>query len=112
VKIKAEQLETLIEKAEKEILDNLRKKAEGRFNDSIVSASKLEGVKKAIANGKIARAEFCSIDSAGEKCAEVVEKQVSAFVRGVRVDRNERASGKCVVCGKKASVVVYIAKAY
>ena len=57
------------------------------------------------------RCGFCSIGEDGEKCAEVVEKNAGAVVRGSNF-KTEKASGKCVVCNKKANNVVYIARDY
>ena len=48
----------------------------------------------------------------GEKCAEIVEKELSAFVRGTLHSKKEKPAGKCPFCGKTAKEVVYIAKSY
>jgi len=55
---------------------------------------------------------FCSSDADGEGCAEYVEKELQARVMGTRGDLDEKASGKCLICGKKASVVTYAGKSY
>jgi len=100
-------------KKEGEALDErLKKKADDNFKKSIVDCANFNEVKKAVESKKIARCNFCSIDKDGEKCAEKVEKELTAFVRGVRYDKIEKASGKCIVCGKSAKHVVYIAKSY
>ncbi len=90
----------------------LKRKADKEFKNSIINCKSLEEVKKTLSQKKIARCNFCFIDKRGEKCAEIVEKNFLAFVRGIRHDIKEKPTGKCVVCNKKANVVVYIAKSY
>jgi len=89
---------------------NLLERAQKNFKSCIVKAGTKEELRKTIESRKIAITNFCSIDKAGEKCAEVIEKEIQAMVRGKRVDKIERAEGSCVICGKKASEVVYIAR--
>lgn len=100
-------------KREGRLYDNrLRKKADAWFKRSIVDCKDKEAIKKALDEKKIARCDFCSISMEGVKCAEVIEKNLLASVRGVRHDKKEIAKNNCVICGKKATVVVYIAKSY
>ena len=67
-----------------------------------------------IKEGKIARVPFCSIDDRGKDCADRIKEEIGAEVRGTRMDikHTVKDGSKCVVCGKKASCVVYIAKSY
>jgi len=98
----------------KEIDKNLMKQADSLFKDNIVDARNKDELKKAIGSAKIARCGFCSIEKDGEKCAEFVEKDVMASVRGTKLEK-EKPSGKtekCVVCGNAAKAVVYIARSY
>jgi len=62
--------------------------------------------------GKIVAAPFCTMEKAGEKCADAVKEKCAANVRGTRYGKNERAHGKCIACGKEATVVAYIARQY
>jgi len=82
------------------------------FKDNIINAHDIDEVKKVIDDEKIARVNFCSCDKDGETCAEAIEKEVVAQVRGTIVGKTEEVSGKCVVCGEEAKAVVYIAKSY
>ncbi|MCL6500679.1 MAG: proline--tRNA ligase [Candidatus Pacearchaeota archaeon] len=92
--------------------ERLRKKADIWFKTRIIDCKSKEELERALQGKKIARCDFCSISKEGEKCAEVVEKQLLASVRGVRHDKFEKASGKCIFCGRPAKHVVYIAKSY
>ncbi|MBS3107922.1 proline--tRNA ligase [Candidatus Woesearchaeota archaeon] len=107
-------IEKTIDNIAEEFTENLKKEQLGRFNDLIVDAKTKKDVEKAIASQKIARCPFCSIDMDGEKCASMVEKEIQAFVRGIKADGNEkpRNNDKCVICGGKAKEIVYIAKSY
>ncbi len=112
-KRKSVKLKNVVKAVEKEgraLSRNLISKADKEFNGSIVNVKKFSDLKKF--KGKIARANFCSISKEGEKCAEKIEKESLASVRGIKVDKKEKANGKCIVCGKKASEVVYIGKSY
>jgi prolyl-tRNA synthetase len=110
-KIKIKNLNDL--KKQGELFDKrLKDKADLFINKTIVTCKTKEEVKKALEDKKIARVEFCSIGKDGLVCAETVEKDFNAFVRGVRHDKKEIPKGKCAFCGKKAEEVVYIAKSY
>ncbi|MCX6800701.1 MAG: proline--tRNA ligase [Candidatus Diapherotrites archaeon] len=91
--------------------ENLKKIAKAQLDKSIVDAKNIEDVKKIVGRG-IARCGFCSVESGGAKCAEIVEKETGGRIRGTRIDVKEKANGKCVICGKPAQEVVYIAKEY
>ncbi len=103
-----------IKKISKEITPNIIKQADNLFKKRIFDAKNINEIKKVINNGGIARVEFCSVEKEGEKCAETIEKEVGAQVRGKRFDESlkNHTFGKCAVCGKKAREIVYIAKSY
>ncbi len=81
------------------------------FQDRIKDVSTKSELKKVIEQGNIARCSFCSVDKDGAKCAEIVEKEIGATVRGTKLIK-EKVSGECIVCGKKAKEIVYIARQY
>jgi len=101
-----------MKKISKEFTNNLIKKADKVFDDRIKDVKNIKEIKVAIKEGAIARCNFCSVEKKGEKCAEIIEKDLGAEVRGTRLDEKQKPSGKCVVCEKKANQVVYIAKSY
>lgn len=90
----------------------LWKKAFIDFESEIEVAYEIDSAKEAIQEGKIVACGFCSIDKEGERCAEVVEKEVGAFVRGKRVDKEKHEFATCLVCNKPARCTVYLAKSY
>jgi len=101
-----------INKIAKETTENLRKRADELFNNRIKDAKDISEIKKIINDGGIARIPFCSVEKQGEKCAEVIEKQINAQVRGTKFEEKPKVSGKCAVCETKADYIVYIARAY
>ncbi|MCH7902836.1 hypothetical protein IIC68_03725 [archaeon] len=82
------------------------------MKDRIINSKTKEEVKKAVKNGNVARVNFCSVEKPGEKCAKYVEKQLNADVRGTLANREEKSSGKCIICNKPANEIVYIGKSY
>jgi len=101
-----------IKKIEKEFTKNLLKKTAADFEANVVNAKTADEIKKSLDKNRIVRASFCSIDMNGMKCAEKIEKELGGFVRGIRVDKKETPKDSCVICGKKAKEVVYVAKSY
>lgn len=100
-----------IESISKEFTSNLIKEADNLFKDRIVDARSIEGIKKSIEAGNIVRCNFCSVALDGEKCANEIRDKVGAEVRGTNFV-SEKAEGKCVICGKEAKHVVYVARSY
>lgn len=113
-KVKEKDMMGYIEKVSKEYDKNLINKADNLFKERVKDASSKKELKDAIESGKIVRVGFCSVEKGGEKCAEIIEKEIGAKVRGTKL-KKENPSGKvskCVICGKKAAEVVYIAREY
>lgn len=102
----------VIKKISKEFTKNLIKEADKIFKGKIKDAKNINEVKKIIKDGAIARCNFCSVEKQGVACAEKIEKETGAEVRGTRLDEKSKASGKCIICGGKANEIVYVARAY
>jgi prolyl-tRNA synthetase len=96
----------------KEIDQNLLKMAEAKFEGLIVDTERLGEIDDALDHGKIARVPFCSIEMDAYSCAEEIEKNTRGEIRGTRMDIDEKPEGVCVVCGRVAKEVVYIARSY
>ncbi len=110
-KIKLSQTKN-ISKLGKELDHRLKKRAENLLKKSITNCKTKEQIKKIIKEGKIAKVNWCYLDKNGEKCAEYIEKEINAEVRGVLANKKEKSTGKCIICNKPAKEVVYIAKSY
>lgn len=96
----------------KEFDNRLKEKAEKFMKGKVVNCKTKQDIKKAIKDKKVARVNFCSIEKQGEKCAEIVEKEINAEVRGILANKKEKPTGKCVICGKPAKEVVYVGRSY
>jgi len=109
-------LEKLGERAKlllNEMLAALRDKAVRELRERTVVAENLSGVEKQMKAGGFAITPFCSIGMDGKNCAQTLqEKTEGGKVRGVPAFAREMPSEnqKCVVCGKKAAEIVYVAK--
>jgi len=109
--VAAKDLLKYIEKVAKEFTSNLIKQADKVFEGRIKDAQNIEEIKKAIESNSIARCSFCSTSKEGAECAATIEKQLSATVRGTKLE-TEKAGSKCAICGKKANHIVYIGRQY
>ena len=92
--------------------DRLRKKAGKSMNGKIVNCKTIDQIKKAMREGKIAKVNWCSLNNEGMKCAEHIEKEINAEVRGTLANKKEKSAGNCIICNKPAREVVYVAKSY
>jgi prolyl-tRNA synthetase len=90
----------------------LKEKADKSVEKKIVNCSNKKEIKEALSSGKLARINFCSTDKTGIACGEIVEKEFSGDVRGTLANKNEKANGKCLFCGKPATKVVYVGRSY
>lgn len=91
---------------------NLVKKADAWFASMMHEAGSMHELEAELEKGGLVRADFCSRDSEGRKCAERIKERLHAEVRGDRPDVHEAPKGKCIVCGKPAKVVVYVGRQY
>ena len=96
----------------KEFDTRLKEKAEKFMKGKIVNCKTKQDIKKAVNEKKVAKVNFCSIEKQGEKCAEIIEKEINAEVRGILINKKEKPTGKCIICGKPAKEVVYVGKSY
>ncbi|MFH1697205.1 MAG: proline--tRNA ligase [Candidatus Diapherotrites archaeon] len=110
--VKISDLIRFVEKAGAEITKNLRAEADKKFAGILKNAKSKSEIADIVSGKGIARCDFCSTELDGEACAEIVEKEFGAKVRGTRAGKNEKPKGKCLFCGKKANVVAYIAREY
>ncbi len=93
-----------------EVQKNLYETAKKKLEESIVTVRTIDEVNKAVEEKKIVRSFWCGDPRCEEKVKELTG---GAEIRGTKFLEVESAEGeKCLVCGKKATHVVYIAKSY
>ena len=103
---------TNIKKYSEEFDKRLKDQADKFFKSRIANCKTKNELKEAMNEGKIARIEFCSTESEGLPCAEIVEKEFSADVRGTLANNKETPKGKCIICNKEAHQIVYVGRSY
>ena len=107
--LKENNLIVTLKKLDKEILKNLKNNANQFLKNNIHNAKSRKEVLDIMKKGGYARINFCG----KETCAKDVQNVTQGGkVRGVRSDKKELATGKCVWCGDLGKQVVYIAKQY
>jgi len=108
IKVALDDLMPKMDELMKAIEDNLLEKSQRMMMSLISDAKTVEEVKKLLRNRRIARIEWCgSVD-----CAEKLKEEAKGEIRGERYDIAEKPTGACVVCGREAKSVVYVARAY
>lgn len=115
VTLDAKDLSKKIPEMLQQVDNEIKKKAGEYFKNNTADVKKYEDLKQKIEKHRgFVRAPFCSIDKAGEKCAEKLANETTAMVCGVLAGNKEKpAKGdKCIICNKEAKELVYIAKSY
>jgi len=96
--------------------EKIKKNADDYFKNKIKETKSFEELIRIINNYKgFIKVPFCSVDFDGEKCADILkEKTNGGNVCGTIYPKEDKLEkdDKCIVCGKKAKNVVYIAKSY
>ncbi len=110
--VKENELENIIDEIRKKYTKELKEKKLLDFEGQIEVCYEQDSAKEAIDNGKIVCCGFCSIDMKAYQCAEKIEKELGAFVRGKKVDEEKHEFATCIICGNPATCTVYIAKSY
>ena len=112
--ISERQLEKKIKSYEKALLKTITEKADNFLHSNIRQVGSFEQLVKLLNTERgLVKAKFCTLEKGGEKCADKIQRATDGGkVRGKLFDDNSKTNGKCVVCGAKANVVVYVAKSY
>jgi prolyl-tRNA synthetase len=114
-KVKIENLVNWLEEESMKMLQELYEKAQKRFNAKTKYVTMMEEAKESLKMGyEILKAPFCSIEMDGADCGTKVGELLNLEVRGRRLDVDERPSqgAKCIVCGREATEIVYMAASY
>ncbi len=107
--VKLDELTDHIEMLMKKIAEEMREKAWKWMKEHIHKTDNLDEVKQLLKN----RAGIVEVPWCGEtNCGLKMEEEINGKVLGIPMDEKEKASGNCIVCGKKAQKVVRVAVAY
>ena len=94
------------------LTENIFEIAKTGFEERIVNVSSREQINTILAEKKVVRVPFCTIDLDGKKCAEDIKENFSAEVRGKELNKDDSPEGTCISCAKKATTYVVIGKDY
>jgi len=77
-------------------------------------AKTFEEVKELAQKGGFIKAPFCGIDEDGEACADKLQELTALKVRGIPLEEEEKPEKgeRCIICGKEAKYIVWLAKVY
>ncbi|MEK6932505.1 MAG: proline--tRNA ligase, partial [Nanoarchaeota archaeon] len=111
-------LKDLIKKIEEnsKLLDKeIERRAVSYFRQNTKKTDSYSELKKMLENHRgFIQVPFCSMDLDGEKCADKLKKETTANVSGTLYPKEDKVSKdmKCIICGKTAKNIVYVAKSY
>ena len=106
------ELASWLKKEGEAMLSDMKKKALAEFESRLSKAATMKELEAELERGKMVAVPFCSMEMAGKTCAEELKNKASGDVRGTLFGKDERPDGSCVVCGKKANALVYVARQY
>ncbi|MCS7138146.1 MAG: proline--tRNA ligase [Candidatus Caldarchaeum sp.] len=106
--VEVDELEKTVSVLLEAIDKNLAEKSWRIMRQMVVDASSVDEVKKVISEREIARICWCG----SFECATKIKEEAGGELRGSKFDDIEIPTSPCIVCGKNASEVVYIARAY
>ena len=115
INFKLKDLKKEIEKYSRSIDEEIKENADLYFKNKMKSANSYVELKKIIKEYRgFVKVPFCSIKMDGAECAEKLKQDTTANVCGVLYPKedNVKEGLKCIVCGEKASHIVYVAKSY
>ena len=110
--VKENELVSWLEKESKAMFSDMKRKSVANFDAAITKASSMEDLAAQLKDGKLVGIPFCSMEKDGKPCGDIIKEKTAGDVRGTRYDKKDKVEGKCIVCGKPATAIVYVAKQY
>ncbi|MEM5878993.1 MAG: proline--tRNA ligase [Candidatus Aenigmatarchaeota archaeon] len=107
---KEKQLISSVKKLLENLQNSLVKKAENFLKENLSEAKDFKELKKILEEkGGLVKTNWCG----NEECANHIKvKTNGGTIRGTLFEKEKSPKGECVVCGKKANFLVYMAKQY
>ena len=108
VAVKEEQLAETVKELLDNIQENLFTRAKKFLKENIRDTSDYNEFKKIIGKQRgLIKTYWCG----NKVCEEKIKEETKASIRCIPFEQ-EKASGKCIYCGKESSTLVYFARAY
>jgi len=114
IKVELNKLDNEIIKSSGDIKKNLFAKADKKFNELLSVAKTIEELNDILnKKGGFVEVPFCTDDFDGEKCANKVKEKTKGNIRGsLFISDKKPINEKCISCGKKANIYLYVARQY
>ena len=92
--------------------ETMEKRSKEYFSNNTKTTEDYEELKNIINTHKgFVKVPWCDMTMTGKPCADKLRTETGgAYVCGERLGETEQARGNCIVCGKEAKHVVYVAK--
>ncbi|MDP4012135.1 MAG: His/Gly/Thr/Pro-type tRNA ligase C-terminal domain-containing protein, partial [Candidatus Nanoarchaeia archaeon] len=94
-----------------DLLENIQKsmlsKAKKQLKEMTIEVKDFKSLQNAIKDRKIAKANWCGT----EECEDLIKDKTDG-AKSLNAPFKEKASGKCVHCGKKAETIMFFGKSY
>lgn len=103
--------EKVIEIGEK-MFEEMKRRSKEEFDKRIIEVDAFDTLSRAIENGKVVKAPFCSLGMDGYQCYSRIKEELKAEVRGEEFGSHKPQGKECVVCGKEAEHIVFVARQY
>lgn len=116
IKVKLSELHKAIQKNSEKLDKDIKEKADIYFKNNTRNVNTFADLKKIIKKYRgFIKAPFCSVELDGKECADILKAETEGGnVCGTLYPKAEKVklNQKCIVCGKEANQIVYIAKSY
>ncbi len=109
--VKPKELKKHIEELAERMRKDLKQNADKWFAGCTSSAETMEELCKEVEKGFV-RVPFCGDRMEAQSCAEAVKDRCHANIRGSLFGSDMKPKGKCIACGKKATIYLYAARQY
>ena len=107
-KTKEDELVEIVDHWLEDIQNNLYMQAKNRLQENVRSAADYEEFKQIIEDKRgFVKAHWCG----NEACEQQIKKETKATIRCLPLE-DEKQAGKCILCGKDSSSIVYFGRAY
>ena len=102
-----------VARAGKAVAKELAKRSKAGLKTRITKCKSVDAIGRVLdGKGGFCKVNLCSVGADGTECGKLIQEKTAGKVRGTLYGADEKASGKCVACGKPARTVVYVARQY
>ncbi|MEM2963326.1 MAG: proline--tRNA ligase [Candidatus Anstonellales archaeon] len=110
--VSLKELNRRISAIKRNMISRLRERADDEFQRRIFDAKNIDELNEKIKLGGFVKVPLCTIEMEGKICADKIKEVSNGDVRGEAYGKREKVGGTCVVCGKAANSLVYVARQY